>query len=70
MKRKLLSSMLAAAVVVTSTFSTTSVSEAKEPDASNGKVEVTMKDNSVTIGNDAIERTFQQQIQSYLLLKL
>ena len=58
MKRKLLSSMLAAAVVVTSTFSTTSVSEAKEPDASNGKVEVTMKDNSVTIGNDAIERTF------------
>ena len=42
MKRKLLSSMLAAAVVVTSTFSTTSVSEAKEPDASNGKVEVTM----------------------------
>ena len=50
--------MLAAAVVVTSTFSTTSVSEAKEPDASNGKVEVTMKDNSVTIGNDAIERTF------------
>ena len=58
MKRKLLSSMLAAAVVVTSTFSTTSVSEAEEPDASNGKVEVTMKDNSVTIGNDAIERTF------------
>lgn len=58
MKRKLLSSMFAAAVVVTSTFSTTSVSEAKEPDASNGKVEVTMKDNSVTIGNDAIERTF------------
>lgn len=58
MKRKLLSSMLAAAVVVTSTFSTTSVSEAKETDASNGKVEVTMKDNSVTIGNDAIERTF------------
>ncbi len=58
MKRKLLSSMLAAAVVVTTAFSTTSVSEAEEPDGSNGKVEVTMKDNSVTIGNDAIERTF------------
>lgn len=58
MKRKLLSSMLAAAVVVTSTFSTTSVSEAKEPDASNGKVEVTTEGDSVTIGNDAIERTF------------
>lgn len=58
MKRKLLSSMLAAAVVVTSTFSTTSVSEAKETDASNGKVEVTTEGDSVTIGNDAIERTF------------
>ena len=34
MKRKILSSMLAAAVVVTSTFSTTSVSEAKETDVS------------------------------------
>jgi len=50
--------MLAAAVVVTSTFSTTSVSEAKETDASNGKVEVTTEGDSVTIGNDAIERTF------------
>ena len=58
MKRKILSSMLAAAVVVTSTFSTTSVSEAKETDVSHGKVEVTTKDDSVIIGNDTIERTF------------
>ncbi len=58
MKRKLLSSMLAAAMVVTSVFSTALVSEAKTTNGSHGTVEVQQGTNSVTIGNGAIARTF------------
>lgn len=58
MERKLLSSMLAADMVVTSVFSTALVSEAKTTNVSHGTVEVQQRTDSVTIGNGAIARTF------------
>lgn len=60
MKKKFFSAALAAAMVVTSVFSTTSVAGAAENETAvpYGKVTVEQKDNTVTIGNDAIKRTF------------
>ena len=60
MKKKFFSAALAAAMVVTSVFSTTSVAGAAENETAvpYGKVTVEQKDNTVTIGNGAIERTF------------
>ena len=60
MKQKFFSAALAAAMVVTSVFSTTSVAGAAENETAvpYGKVTVEQKDNTVTIGNDAIKRTF------------
>lgn len=60
MKKKFFSAALAAAMVVTSVFSTTSVVGAVENETTvpYGEVKVEQKDNSVTIGNGAIERTF------------
>ena len=60
MKKKFFSAALAAAMVVTSVFSTTSVVGAAENETAvpYGKVTVEQKDNTVTIGNDAIKRTF------------
>ena len=60
MKKKFFSAALAAAMVVTSVFSTTSVAGATENETAvpYGKVTVEQKDNTVTIGNDAIKRTF------------
>ena len=59
MKKKFFSAALAAAMVVTSVFSTTSVAGAAENETAvpYGKVTVEQKDNTVTIGNDAIKRT-------------
>ena len=58
MKKKFFSAALAAAMVVTSVFSTTSVAGAAENETAvpYGKVTVEQKDNTVTIGNDAIKR--------------
>lgn len=60
MKKKFFSAALAAAMVVTSVFATTSVAGAAENETAvpYGKVTVEQKDNTVTIGNDAIKRTF------------
>ena len=60
MKKKFFSAALAAVMVVTSVFSTTSVAGAAENETAvpYGKVTVEQKDNTVTIGNDAIKRTF------------
>lgn len=60
MKKKFFSAALAAAMVVTSVFSTTSVAGAAENETAvpYGKVTVEQKDNTVTIGNGAIERIF------------
>lgn len=60
MKKKFFSAALAAAMVVTSVLSTTSVAGAAENETAvpYGKVTVEQKDNTVTIGNDAIKRTF------------
>ena len=60
MKKKFFSAALAAAMVVTSVFSTTSVAGEAENETAvpYGKVTVEQKDNTVTIGNDAIKRTF------------
>lgn len=60
MKKKFFSAALAAAMVVTSVFSTTSVAGAAENETAvpYGEVTVEQKDNTVTIGNDAIKRTF------------
>ena len=60
MKKKFFSAALAAAMVVTSVFSTTSVVGAVENETTvpYGNVTVKQEGNTVTIGNDAIERTF------------
>lgn len=60
MKKKFFSAVLATAMVVTSVFSTTSVVGAVENETTvpYGNVTVDQKGNTVTIGNDAIERTF------------
>lgn len=63
MKKKFFSAALAAAMVVTSVFSTTSVVGAVENETAvpYGEVTVKQSDNSVTIGNGAIERTFSTE---------
>lgn len=60
MKKKFFSAALAAAMVVTSVFSTTSVAGAAENETAvpYGNVTVKQEGNTVTIGNDAIKRTF------------
>jgi len=60
MKKKFFSAVLATAMVVTSVFSTTSVVGAVENETTvpYGNVTVKQEGNTVTIGNDAIERTF------------
>ena len=60
MKKKFFSPALAAAMVVTSVFSTTSVAGAAENETAvpYGNVTVKQEGNTVTIGNDAIKRTF------------
>ena len=58
MQKKFFSMALAAAMTVTSVFSTTSVAEAAESAVPYGSVTVEQNDHSVTIGNEAIERTF------------
>ena len=60
MKKKFFSAVLATAMVVTSVFSTTSVVGAVENETTvpYGNVTVKEEGNTVTIGNDAIERTF------------
>ena len=65
MKKKFFSAALAAAMVVTSVFSTTSVVGAVENETTvpYGNVTVKQEGNTVTIGNDAIERTFSTEGQ-------
>lgn len=60
MKKKFFSAALAVAMVVTSVFSTTSVAGAAENETAvpYGNVTVKQEGNTVTIGNDAIKRTF------------
>lgn len=60
MKKKFFSAALAATMVVTSVFSTTSVAGAAENETAvpYGNVTVKQEGNTVTIGNDAIKRTF------------
>lgn len=70
MKRKLVSAMLAAAMVVTSVFSTPVISEAKTTSVPYGNVEVKTDGNSVTIGNDAIARTFSTANQKLSTTKI
>lgn len=72
MKKKFFSAALAAAMVVTSVFSTTSVAGAAENETAvpYGKVTVEQKDNTVTIGNDAIKRTFSTADKNCPRLKL
>lgn len=63
MKKKFFSAVLATAMVVTSVFSTTSVVGAVENETTvpYGNVTVKQEGNTVTIGNDAIERTFSTE---------
>ena len=70
MKKKFFSAALAAAMVVTSVFSTTSVAGAAENETAvpYGKVTVEQKDNTVTIGNGAIERIFSTADKKFHVL--
>lgn len=72
MKKKFFSAALAAAMVVTSVFSTTSVAGAAENETAvpYGNVTVKQEGNTVTIGNDASKEHFQQRTKNCLRLKL
>ena len=58
MKKRILSMVLALTMVVTGTLSTSSVAKAEETKAAFGEVTAVENGDTVTIGNDAISRTF------------
>lgn len=58
MKKKILSLVLAFTMVATSALSSVTVANAAETTPEFGKITAVQKGDTVTIGNDAIERTF------------